>query len=119
MIQKLFVVIKKYQDIALTHGCLLENIRGGGTAVFRNANNGSKILRRIQEEFGINVRCISQQEEGEIGFLTAVGSFKDDNGRSVDRNKIICWDTGGASYQITTPSKQGYHVYEGCLGSSS
>eukprot|EP00928_Gymnodinium_smaydae_P073629 TRINITY_DN567_c0_g2_i1.p1 TRINITY_DN567_c0_g2~~TRINITY_DN567_c0_g2_i1.p1 ORF type:complete len:343 (-),score=28.24 TRINITY_DN567_c0_g2_i1:55-1020(-) len=80
------------------------------TEVFRKASNGAAYLDRVRN-LGLPVRMLSQAEEAEIGFKTAVAL------QSQDASKVLCWDSGGASFQITSrDSDGGLRSYLGSLG---
>ncbi|CAE7203872.1 unnamed protein product [Symbiodinium sp. CCMP2592] len=80
------------------------------TEVFRKASNGKAYLERVFAELALPVRVLSQDEEAELGFRTAAALA-----RSGD--STICWDSGGASFQITTRARAGaLETYLGCLG---
>lgn len=80
------------------------------TESFRLANNQEQLVERIQNESGILLTVISQEEEGILGFHTAVNKAK------IDPNKAVTWEVGGGSFQITAKSETGYLVYRGKLG---
>lgn len=66
-----------------------------GTSVFRTAKNGPELLKKIEEETGITVRLLSQDEEGEIGFASAMAIGHE------HKEEIIVWDSGSGSFQLT------------------
>eukprot|EP00931_Biecheleriopsis_adriatica_P005311 TRINITY_DN106837_c0_g1_i1.p1 TRINITY_DN106837_c0_g1~~TRINITY_DN106837_c0_g1_i1.p1 ORF type:complete len:341 (+),score=71.65 TRINITY_DN106837_c0_g1_i1:45-1025(+) len=80
------------------------------TEVFRKASNGTAYLERVQA-LGLPVKMLSQSEEAEVGFKTAVAL---QDGPAKD---VICWDSGGASFQITSRNSGGSLCsYLGSLG---
>jgi exopolyphosphatase / guanosine-5'-triphosphate,3'-diphosphate pyrophosphatase len=70
--------------------------KGVGTSVFRKAKNGQALLDRIKKETGIEILLVPQEEEGEIGFKSAVAYT------GLDPENVITWDNGSGSFQITT-----------------
>jgi len=59
-------------------------------------------------------KVISQEEEGRIGFKTALGLYPE-----LTPSQVIAWDSGGASFQISAEDDEGeLQVYEGPLGKS-
>jgi exopolyphosphatase/guanosine-5'-triphosphate,3'-diphosphate pyrophosphatase len=89
---------------------------GIATAWARNAKNSDEYLQLLSDH-GLNVRVISQQEEGEIGYKVA-----QDHGASceMDERMAIIWDIGGGSYQLSAQKKDGsIHVHQGPYGSSN
>lgn len=80
------------------------------TESLRLAKNGDALAQQIEKETGIPVTIVSQEEEGILGFISAV------NEATVDPDEAISWDFGGGSFQITTKCKEGYCIYQGRLG---
>jgi exopolyphosphatase / guanosine-5'-triphosphate,3'-diphosphate pyrophosphatase len=87
-----------------------ENYHAIATESFRLAKNGSDLAKKIKEETGLTVTIVSQEEEGILGFVSAVNEI------NVDPEKTIVWDFGGGSFQITTKCGDYYSVYQGRLG---
>ena len=80
------------------------------TEALRLAKNNDVLVERIKNETGLPVTIISQEEEGILGFISAVSEA------DVDLDTAISWDFGGGSFQITTRYKDDYSVYQGRLG---
>jgi exopolyphosphatase/guanosine-5'-triphosphate,3'-diphosphate pyrophosphatase len=80
------------------------------TEPLRLAKNGDVLVERIKKETGVPVTIVSQEEEGILGFISAVSEA------DVDLDKAISWDFGGGSFQITTKCGDHYSVYQGRLG---
>ncbi len=80
------------------------------TEGLRFAVNGQALVERIEKETGLPVTIISQEEEGILGFLSAV------NETDVDLEKAVAWDFGGGSFQITAKCGGRYCVYQGKIG---
>lgn len=102
--------VRKYRDLALQLGA--EKVSGIATAAFRESTNGRAFIERISKDLEVDLRVISQQEEGNIGFLTAVAASDKDS------NDVISWDSGGASFQISYLEDEQLHVYKGPWGKS-
>ena len=94
-------------------------MRGIATAAFRNALNGVEWIDRLSRDpqIGFPIRVISQtvpltllfnrcslltfcQEEGKLGFMTALTIAQHSHRKNPE--KLIAWDSGGASFQITS-----------------
>lgn len=80
------------------------------TEALRLAKNADALVERIKNETGISVTIVSQEEEGILGFISAVSEA------DVDPDKVVSWDFGGGSFQITTKCGDHYSVYLGRLG---
>jgi exopolyphosphatase/guanosine-5'-triphosphate,3'-diphosphate pyrophosphatase len=80
------------------------------TEGLRLAKNGTELAEKIQKETGVPVTIASQEEEGILGFISAINEAK------VDPEKTVSWDFGGGSFQITAKTGDKYYVYQGRLG---
>lgn len=80
------------------------------TEALRLAKNSQELIERIARETGLAVTIISQEEEGILGFISAV------NEADIDPDHAISWDLGGGSFQITAKSGENYTVFQGRLG---
>eukprot|EP00434_Breviolum_minutum_P010151 symbB.v1.2.008959.t1/scaffold508.1/size221222/8 len=89
-------------DVPQTARCAI------ATEVFRQAGNGAAYLEKVLKELSLPVQVLSQQQEAEIGYSTAVALS--------DVPSVICWDSGGASFQITMRDADGLQGYLGGLG---
>lgn len=89
-----------------------ENYCAIATEAFRLAENADAIIERIKMETGLSVTIISQNEEGILGFLSAVSEINGDPHHSVS------WDIGGGSFQVTTKKENRYLVYQEQLGAT-
>lgn len=90
-----------------------ETIVGVATSAFRKAKNGNEIIQKYNKKFKIRLKIISQEEEARIGFL-AVSSNE-----NMDKNKIIVWDIGGGSMQISSLQGNKLSIYQGGMASVS
>lgn len=84
--------------------------KGIATAASRQANNAPEMFKKINEELGIDISIISQNEEGRLGFGTAAAV----SGTPLD--KLIAVDSGSGSFQVTTLINGELEVIEGDLG---
>jgi len=105
-------VLSLLKDQALSYGA--EEIIAVATAGFREARNAQVMVDKIQKEISLSVRVISQQEEAQIGFLAGLSLTKK------SKNKVVVWDIGGGSMQITAlDSESKMMSFEGELASIS
>lgn len=80
------------------------------TAAFREATNGAAVVERFRAALpGAELRIVSQEEEGRLGFDTAATLS------GVPRSRLIAWDSGGASFQLSSQCA----CFEGPWGSVS
>lgn len=80
------------------------------TEGLRLAKNRDELVKRIENETGVPVTIVSQEEEGVLGFISAVSEA------DVDLDKAVVWDIGGGSFQITAMCGGQYSVYLGRFG---
>ncbi len=76
------------------------------TAAFRKAKNAQQFAKNIEQQTGIHVRIINQDEEGILAFRGALAIT------SVLPQHAITWDIGGGSMQLTTLSNEGTYIVE-------
>ena len=90
-----------------------------GTAALRKADDGQYLLKELEKNLNkepnikTNIKIISQEDEGIYAFEGAVKEGK------FDPEKVISWDIGGGSMQITGKKNKGYKVLGGTVASST
>ena len=108
------------EGIKVLHALRTEVLASGCTAytaiateVFRKAPNGAAFLQRVRAELGLEIALVSQEEEAQIGFRTAVAVGQ--RGRAA----TLAWDSGGGSFQLSARvGGGGVRVYAGPLGNA-
>jgi exopolyphosphatase/guanosine-5'-triphosphate,3'-diphosphate pyrophosphatase len=98
-----------------------EDIRWSGiaTAIYRKDINGEKLIEEINHKTGLNIRIISQEEEGALSFNAVISEKETKN---LPQNAVLMvWDLGGASTQISWEhaSSQDLHLFKTNLGTST
>lgn len=95
-----------------------QRISGVATAVFRSASNGQAVIDRFNQQAGVQLKIISQQQEAELGFRSAKAALQDP---TLQDNDLLVWDIGGGSMQMTAwrnaQGKLVSDVYQGKLAS--
>lgn len=89
-IRQLEILVKKAKELKA------KKIKGVATSVFRMAKNGKDVIDTFSKKLKIPIRILSQEEEGHLGYLSALSQI-DDKKRS-----ILVWDIGGGSMQMFT-----------------
>lgn len=98
--------LKKAAEVAKEYKA--EKIIGVATAAFRNAGNTKEFVDEIYKETGVEVFVIDQAKEGELAFEAVRADF------GIDPTRLVVWDIGGGSLQLTTVDENGqYHIYRG------
>ena len=76
------------------------------TSAVRDAENGEEFLRRVRDDFGLDARTITGEEEARLTFLGATSERNDDN-------ETVVIDIGGGSteYVVGKPGQDpSFHV---------
>ncbi len=84
--------------------------KGIATAASRQATNAPDMFKKINQDLGIDISIISQNEEGRLGFETATAVSK------IPQEKLIAVDSGSGSFQVTSLIDGQLDVIEGQLG---
>lgn len=95
-----------------------QRVTGVATAVFRSASNGQQVIDRFNQQAHVSLKIISQQQEAELGFLSAKAALHEKNLNDED---LLVWDIGGGSMQMTAYRQQKgiktVDIYQGKLAS--
>jgi len=93
--------LQTFQEITkLSETYQVKRISAIATSAFRKAGNGKQFVAKVAQQTQIPVRIISQREEGEIAFFSAVAA-------GYRPEEIIVWDIGTGSLQMTTQNEKG------------
>jgi exopolyphosphatase / guanosine-5'-triphosphate,3'-diphosphate pyrophosphatase len=92
----------------------IKEISAIATSALRKATNGPEVAQIISEKTGITVKIISQDEEAEIGYVSALAQAKLPE---ADRNNVIVWDIGGGSMQMLFRENGTTSIFKGDLAS--
>lgn len=88
-------ILKDYKKTAENYGA--EIITGFATSATREASNRDYFLKKIYDETGINIHCISGDKEADLTFSGAISEFE---------KEIILFDIGGGSTEIIYGDKK-------------
>lgn len=115
-IEQLVQVMQSFVDKAKTFNAT--RFMGVATAAFRDARNGPEVISMmVRSRFShqhVELRIVTQQEEGRLGFFTALGCAS-----PVDKNQLLSFDSGGGSFQLAYSNGEQIEVFEGPWGSVS
>lgn len=84
----------------------VKNIVAVATAAFRKASNANEFAKMIEQETGVKIRIINQDEEGILAFRGALALTP------IAPEKAVVWDIGGGSMQLTTLSPEGTYLVD-------
>ncbi|UXR64000.1 hypothetical protein EZJ49_13095 [Bdellovibrio bacteriovorus] len=90
----------------------VKRITAVATSVFRVAKNGRAVAQRLARDLQVPVEVISQEQEAELGYWSALAQKN-----ISDTRNLIVWDIGGGSMQMYSRDKGKVHIYEGDLAS--
>ncbi len=76
------------------------------TAAFRKAKNAEQFAQEIEQQTGVQVRIINQDEEGILAFRGALAVT------TALPEHTVTWDIGGGSMQLTTLTEAGTYLVE-------
>lgn len=105
-VPKMKALIARMQEQKPTH------IFAVATSVFRVAKNGSNVAKALSEKTGVNIEVISQDQEAELGFLSALAQKEIGN-----VNGVVVWDIGGGSMQMYARDNRQVKIFKGNLAS--
>ncbi len=88
------LILKTLKEKALSFSP--SSIIGVATEAFRRSYNAKAFIDRIFHEVGIFIKIASQEEEATYGFFNAKSLS------NLHETSFISWDTGAASFQITS-----------------
>lgn len=80
---------------------------GIATEASRNATNAQEMFDRMRNLFDVNIRIVSQDEEGYIGFETAMATSK------VKQDDLVAYDSGGSSFQLAASINGNVNIVKG------
>lgn len=89
---------KKIQNILTNHQ--VNRITAVATEAFRKATNAESYTKEIQEKTGLDIKIITQKQEGALAFFSALAAS------SAEREKAVILDIGTGSFQFTTINKE-------------
>lgn len=94
------------QSVAIAKKYHAEQVIAIATAAFRKAHNSDDYIAEIYNKTGVRVYVIDQHLEGELAFQAVSAQF------NYDPAKLVVWDIGGGSLQLTTVDNEGkYEIY--------
>ena len=71
----------------------VNSIKAVATAAVRLAKNGDEFIETVKRETGLDLECISGEEEARLGFLGVINT--------IGLKDFVIFDLGGASTEIT------------------
>ena len=86
------------------------------TSAVRDADNGADFAERVREQYQLDARVLSGEEEAQLTFLGAMSTRPDDDGSSGERSAgavpTVVIDIGGGSTEFVIGSGRtaGFHV---------
>jgi exopolyphosphatase/guanosine-5'-triphosphate,3'-diphosphate pyrophosphatase len=103
-IERTWAVLQEYREAIDEHGC--EANLAVLTSAVRDASNGDEFAARVRDEFGLDAKVLSGEEEAQLTFLGAMA------GRPPAMQPTVVIDIGGGSteFVVGTGRTAGFHV---------
>ncbi|RZA09334.1 MAG: hypothetical protein EOP11_02020 [Proteobacteria bacterium] len=92
------------------------NVVINATSCLRRAANGKELAADLAKRLGVPVRVITQEEEADLGFLSAMAAHRIPADEQVN---VVVWDTGGGSMQMEAVTVGERQAYKGTLAAVS
>jgi exopolyphosphatase/guanosine-5'-triphosphate,3'-diphosphate pyrophosphatase len=102
-------VLSEFKNKAMSLGA--QRMAGYATSVFRKAPNGRDVTDEINRATRINVRVVTQEEEGQIGFRGVQALVE------VPTSSLVVWDIGGGSQQLMMAESDKVSTFKGNVAS--
>lgn len=116
ILETCFGMLREFRQAAESAGA--QHHAAVATAVFRDAADGGAFLERVRLELGLEAKIVSQELEGELGYLTAQ-ALAAQTGTSLTDRQLLAWDSGGGSFQVSARAPDGgLQVWGGDIGSA-
>jgi hypothetical protein len=85
---------------------------GVATEWARQVDNEEVLFEKLRD-MGLNIKEIDQEKEGLIAFKSVVDQL---DSNKYNKDQIVVWDLGGASFQLSTLVNSELQVYNGRIG---
>lgn len=109
--KRVFHALAEYRQAVDDHGGA-DAFIGVATSAVRDAANGERFRQRIREDFGIDVRTISGDEEARLTFLGATSATP-----STEETLVIDIGGGSTEYVVGVPGADPTFHVSTCMGS--
>jgi exopolyphosphatase / guanosine-5'-triphosphate,3'-diphosphate pyrophosphatase len=107
-VARVFRTLAHYRAAIDDHGC--EKSLAVLTSAVRDAENGEAFAQRVRDEFGLDARILSGEEEAELTFLGAMSGRGDDGPASGEPTVVIDIGGGSTEFVVGRDRKAGFHV---------
>ncbi len=101
----LLLQLKTMADVCCPH-----EYSGIATEAFRRSKNALEFVKRIANEVGISIKIATHQEEAIYGFYSALSLS------NLSHDRLICWDSGAGSFQVTALNDEKPIMFLGQFG---
>jgi exopolyphosphatase/guanosine-5'-triphosphate,3'-diphosphate pyrophosphatase len=112
-IERVMATLADYRKQIDAHGC--EANLAVLTSAVRDASNGGEFAARVHDEYGLDARVLTGEEEAQLTFLGAMSSRSNgdaDEPARAGREPTVVIDVGGGSteFVVGTGRTPGFHV---------
>ncbi len=101
-------ILKSLKSIGESYGSV--QFDAVATELFRAAPNGREIAKNVSALLNMEIKVISPEEEGILGFLTIIQEA------NLNPEEIVVLDIGSGSFQITCKKRDKFLVYSAAFG---
>ena len=105
---RVFRTLADYRAAIDAHGC--ESSLAVLTSAVRDSDNGAKFAERVREEFGLDARILSGEEEAQLTFLGAMSGRSEDGPASGEPTVVVDIGGGSTEFIVGRGRTAGFHV---------
>jgi exopolyphosphatase / guanosine-5'-triphosphate,3'-diphosphate pyrophosphatase len=107
-VARVFDTLSDYRAAIDAHGCVA-NLAVLTSAV-RDASNGADFAARVREDYGLDARVLSGEEEAQLTFLGAMSSRPLDDGPAAEPTVVIDIGGGSTEFVVGRGRTAGFHT---------
>ncbi|MEA2200026.1 MAG: exopolyphosphatase / guanosine-5-triphosphate,3-diphosphate pyrophosphatase [Solirubrobacteraceae bacterium] len=107
-IARVLRALSDYRTEIDAHGC--EANLAVLTSAVRDSDNGAEFAERVREEFGLDARILSGEEEAQLTFLGAMSGRDDDAPAAAEPTVVIDIGGGSTEFIVGRGRTAGFHV---------
>jgi exopolyphosphatase/guanosine-5'-triphosphate,3'-diphosphate pyrophosphatase len=107
-IARVFATLSEYRQAIDAHGC--EANLAVLTSAVRDAANGASFAQRVREDFRLDARVLSGDEEAQLTFLGAMSDRPDDQHDQAEPTVVVDIGGGSTEFVVGRGHTAGFHT---------